>query len=332
MAWLIGVDEAGYGPNLGPLVVAATAWRVPDDTAPGAAGDDLYAVLADAVSREPRPDRIALADSKRLYSPGKGLRPLERGVWSAIGCGYDWGELVGKLGADPAGRRGELPWHKAFRPDLPVDASTDELSAAARQLRQACDAAGVAAPRLRARLVFPSEFNDLVDRYGTKGAALSHATLGLLRAVIDTATGDAAGGGRARRGAATGGPIRCTLDKHGGRNRYGALLQHHFPDAWIETAVESRAESRYAWGPPERRIQAAFCTGGEAFLPAALASMTAKYLRELSMAAFNAFWTSRVPGLKPTAGYPVDAKRFKQAIRSKQAELGIDDHLLWRNR
>ena len=28
MTLLIGTDEAGYGPNLGPLVVAATAWRV----------------------------------------------------------------------------------------------------------------------------------------------------------------------------------------------------------------------------------------------------------------------------------------------------------------
>ncbi|MFG0254396.1 MAG: hypothetical protein ACF787_04765, partial [Rhodopirellula sp. JB053] len=25
--WLIAIDEAGYGPKLGPLVVAASAWR-----------------------------------------------------------------------------------------------------------------------------------------------------------------------------------------------------------------------------------------------------------------------------------------------------------------
>ena len=25
---VIGTDEAGYGPNLGPLVVAATAWQL----------------------------------------------------------------------------------------------------------------------------------------------------------------------------------------------------------------------------------------------------------------------------------------------------------------
>jgi hypothetical protein len=60
--------------------------------------------------------------------------------------------------------------------------------------------------------------------------------------------------------------------------------------------------------------------------------MTSKYLRELAMAAFNAFWQRHVPHLKPTAGYPVDAKRFKQDIAAAQSRLGIEDDLLWRMR
>jgi hypothetical protein len=71
---------------------------------------------------------------------------------------------------------------------------------------------------------------------------------------------------------------------------------------------------------------------GEVFLATALASMTAKYLRELAMRALNEFWCARVPGLRPTAGYPTDAPRFKQEIAAVQRELGVDDHLLWRNR
>jgi hypothetical protein len=60
--------------------------------------------------------------------------------------------------------------------------------------------------------------------------------------------------------------------------------------------------------------------------------MASKYLRELAMRAWNEFWCSRVAGLRPTAGYPEDAKRFKAQIAAVQAELGIDDHRVWRVR
>jgi hypothetical protein len=60
--------------------------------------------------------------------------------------------------------------------------------------------------------------------------------------------------------------------------------------------------------------------------------MTAKYHRELAMRAFNAFWTARLPDLRPTAGYPKDSHRFKAAIAAVQSDLGIEDRLVWRSR
>ena len=60
--------------------------------------------------------------------------------------------------------------------------------------------------------------------------------------------------------------------------------------------------------------------------------MVSKYLRELAMLAFNAFWMAQVPGLKPTAGYPVDAKRFRREIEQAQSKLGVPDDQLWRHR
>jgi hypothetical protein len=77
-------------------------------------------------------------------------------------------------------------------------------------------------------------------------------------------------------------------------------------------------------------VEIAFQAKGESHLPTALASMASKYLRELAMAALNAFWSARVPGLRRTAGYPNDALRFKTDIASVQSELGIDDRMLWR--
>jgi hypothetical protein len=58
--------------------------------------------------------------------------------------------------------------------------------------------------------------------------------------------------------------------------------------------------------------------------------MAAKYVRELSMHAFNAFWADRLPGLRPTAGYPTDALRWREdaATAIEQAHVAAD--ALWR--
>ncbi len=52
----------------------------------------------------------------------------------------------------------------------------------------------------------------------------------------------------------------------------------------------------------------------EAHLPVALASMTAKLVRELAMARFNRYWCGRVAELKPTAGYVQDARRWLEDV------------------
>lgn len=324
MAWLIGIDEAGYGPNLGPLAIGATAWRIDTDCLPRKI--DLYERLASVVACQSVDGTLALADSKQLYKPGGGLRLLERGIFTATGWTVTtFDALLCLVRADPTTARSQLPWYQAFELSVPTDydvtADQEFATAWRNQLRQQ----QVEPPYVQARLVYPAEFNDLTQKYGTKGAALSHVTLGLARSVYE------------RSGAqASGEPVYIGCDKHGGRNRYASLLQHHFgtvwPDSMVQTVNESRGESYYRWGTASQPCEFTFRSKGESFLPAALASMLAKYLRELSMKALNAYWQSHLPGLKPTAGYPVDAKRFKSAITQKQAALGIDDHILWRNR
>ena len=90
MGYLIGTDEAGYGPNLGPLVVSATVWEAPDDVR----GDDLFELLRETIVATPRQakggdgPRVAMADSKALYKPGGGLKHLERGLFAALAVLY----------------------------------------------------------------------------------------------------------------------------------------------------------------------------------------------------------------------------------------------------
>ena len=317
MALLIGTDEAGYGPNLGPLVISATAWQVPDEL-----GDaDLFELLRSVVARDSKDGRIAIADSKILYKPGGGLAALERGVLASLGAGghvaRSWRDLWQVLCPTANSHLDSVPWYAGYDEQLPIDEEAQEISLLASRLGTTLADAGVHLQCVRAVAVFPSRFNRLLDRHTSKGSALSNETLQLVRDVMDCCPASQV-------------LVRC--DKHGGRNRYGPLLQTQFPEHLVEIRREGRGESIYRWGPASRRIEIRFVAKCESFLPTALASMVAKYLRELAMRAFNAFWHDRVTDLRPTAGYPVDAKRFRQEIRQMQTDLGIEDRILWRNK
>ena len=138
MAYLVGMDEAGYGPNLGPLVISATAWQVDGD--PTAV--DLYDALADVVGRVPDRRRIAIADSKQLYKPRGSLRLLERGVLAALAVVGrevdDWPSLCDALDADPDGRRHRLPWYDGYQLPLPVAIDAEQRERIARVFEQGC--------------------------------------------------------------------------------------------------------------------------------------------------------------------------------------------------
>jgi hypothetical protein len=326
MGYLIGTDEAGYGPNLGPLVISATVWEVPE----GVGSEDLYGRLAAAVAptagRNGGPEgngggRVVMADSKALYHGGGGLRLLERGLWAAFAllgrrprsAAEVWELLAPGDGAD----RGPAAGYCGDDLPLPLDAAAGELEALGPRLQAACSASGVRLLAVRSRAIFPGEFNGLLRHCGSKGLLLSRATLGLAAAALESLSG---------------GPVAVLCDKHGGRDHYLPLLMECFPGPLVEVHGEGRRQSVYRFGPAERRVEFRFQAKAEAHLPAALASMAAKYLRELAMRAWNDFWRRRLPGLAPTAGYPQDAPRFMSQIAAEQKRLGIDDHLLWRTK
>lgn len=325
MAYLVGTDEAGYGPNLGPLVISATVWEVPNRIDETSFEDLVAGAIARAIEacREDADDvyRLVIADSKNLYKPNLGLRLLEQHFLAAISLWQrrpeSWLDCWKLLAPEAAELLTEAPWFEDFDEPLPWEADSAEIDCIAQAATQALAKLGVRLAMVRARVVFPEEFNDLVDRHQSKGEALSHETLRLLATVIEQLDR---------------GPIRVVCDKHGGRNRYGRHLQEQFPDVLIENYGESREQSVYRFGPKQRRVEICFRARGEAILPTALASMCSKYLRELAMRPFNHYWCRRVPELRPTAGYPGDSRRFKEAIAVAQADLGIDDRSLWRER
>src|SRR5690606_24744985 len=95
MPWVVGIDEAGYGPNLGPLVQAAVAVRLPD--AAPAGGETLQPVVRQAHERDD--GRLLIDDSKKVDTRG-GLAALERGVLTLAPWSGRVVELIRKAGLD----------------------------------------------------------------------------------------------------------------------------------------------------------------------------------------------------------------------------------------
>jgi hypothetical protein len=315
MTLVIGTDEAGYGPNLGPLVVAATAWRV------AAPADEVERAVATAL------DAIGplWADSKTIYRGGAGFAALETGalVGAAAVAGavpHDWPALAATLGpalGTPLG--GPVENGAAAAPGvaglealaLPQEADGSATAARADEVRQRLAAHGVALVAVRCRLVQPAEFNRLLDEGLNKADILSRITLSLAAGLVTD--GDA---------------VRIWCDRHGGRKRYAGVVSAQFDGALVQPVEETAARSAYLLSGRDCRIE--FCVGGESRAPVALASMTAKYVRELAMRVFNDHWCGLLPGLAPTAGYPVDAARWRTAAAPAVTAAGAGWDAIWR--
>ncbi len=322
MPFLIGTDEAGYGPNLGPLVIAASVWKVPEKVTADSLYERLEGVVVPALSAQ-EDCRLPMADSKVLFKAGNGLEVLERSVLSALAVANSpartWRKLWNSVvhHDEHCRRFDSLPWHAGFDVDLPVDSPLEAISSALRRLEEGLATANVRLLELSAAAVFPQEFNELVAQTDSKGEVLSLTTLRLVERAL---------------GQLPPGSVQISCDKHGGRDRYAALIQHVFPDSLVGIRREGRDESVYRFTHRDQQVDLHFLAKGERLLPTALASMLAKYLRELAMKPFNEFWQRHIPGLRPTAGYPEDALRFHGEIAAAQKGLGIANEILWRCR
>ncbi len=312
---IIGMDEAGYGPNLGPLVISATAWRVPG--APQAT--DLWREFADVVGPTPpvAGSHLQVADSKVVYTPSRGLVNLERGVLAALallGCEpAGFRDLWQRLAPDHPGDYDAEPWFADQHLALPVSCTMPPAATLVDRWRASCQARQISLEAVCCDVVVPRRFNALVNQHGNKARALTEIAMGVLRRAWPAAADC---------------PTLIIADKHGGRNRYQEFLQDLAGDQLVLCREEGASRSRYHI----RNAEISFETQAERHFPVALASMVSKYLRELSMILFNRFWSSRQAGLKSTAGYPVDARRFRREIAALQSELAIPDAVLWRER
>jgi ribonuclease HII len=321
MPWIIGIDEAGYGPNLGPLVMTSVAYRLSEELAEV----DIWKALHKAVRRHPSEDdgRILVDDSKLVYSATRGLLGLETSVLAAVSpwaCDEPQSLRHFLSGLCPSHHL-ELapePWFSGAGL-LPIVAAASRLAEAAAGFASCCRVNEITCGLVRSVIVCPRRFNELLDHWGSKGAVLGEGLAELARAN--------------RQLAGANEPLIFFVDKHGGRNNYSAMLQNAFPDGVVIAREESMARSVYQVLGLDRSILLTMQPRADAeHFCVALASMVSKYVRELLMLEFNRFWQVHLPDLKPTAGYPGDATRFYAEIQPALEKLSICEATIWRRK
>ena len=299
MAVVAGIDEAGYGPLLGPLVVSAAVFRVPDE----AADADLWERFGSAVTRHAagKTGRVRVADSKALHKGGHGVRALEENLLPFLNLLWPppksaW-ELAANCRRPGAESHPGYPWYRGRDLTLPRVASAAGISARADKLREGFLAAGGGAfCDARSETLDVAEFNLDVQRAGSKAVPLARCVAALMQHVCETA-GET--------------DVTLLVDRQGGRKSYGTFLRAAFEGCRLETIEETAARSEYALSWSARRVRVRFEARADSlYLPVALASMLSKYTRELHMEMLNDFWRGLVPQLRPTAGYYEDGLRF----------------------
>ncbi len=335
MVTLVGIDEAGFGPILGPLVVSSSTFSLPHHLLTS----DLWQVLRKSVADKRRhlAGRLLIADSKKAHNKSLGIKHLQRTVLAALKClGEEPAtltELLELLCPDCIEQLSEYPWYKKVDSQM-LTADKADIAIVSQVLSDDLSANGIELLELKSRCLDVAYYNKMVASVKNKANVLFTATSRLIKNAFDNFEGD---------------DLQIMIDRQGGRVRYRKILQLMFPDMKLKILRESQQNSSYelqANGKSARRTHQT--DGGQAadkfmrlhfvvraddlYLPVSLASMVSKYLRELLVYNINRYFAGFGADLKPTAGYWKDGLRFIEEIKTNLPHVKYDNNQLIRSR
>jgi ribonuclease HII len=319
MGLVAGIDEAGFGPILGPLVVSASMFSMPDELT----NADLWKVLKRSVSKQQKHSagRLLITDSKKAYSRTMGIKHLERTVLAALKClGAEpatLSDLIATLCPECLERLNGYPWHKDMEACLLTGWRAD-VGIAASVFADDMSFCGIKPIGLRSSCLDVSHYNRLVGNVRNKARVLFGAVTQLMQHALECSDET---------------QIHIVVDRQGGRLRYRESLQRSFSDMELRILQEDQHTSSYEMRGGDKLMRVSFVVDADAdYLPVSLASMVSKYIRELLMESINRYFVAMHPNLQPTAGYWKDGLRFIKDLRDNLPNVQIDSDQLIRCR
>jgi len=323
MAVLIGIDEAGYGPILGPLVVSSAAFSIPDTHLKS----DLWHLLRPAVAKKRKhlAGRLLIADSKKAYSKSIGITHLRRTVLAGLLCAdgtsqkpANSAQLLNRLCPQCTGRLAQYPWYENLA-KCALGGDDDDLEIASLALKNTLSANKMKLLSISSTCLDVGYYNKMVSTVKNKANVLFTAICSLIRGAFDTACDSE--------------NLQIIIDKQSGRIRYQRLLGRMFEGLELKILCEENSVSSYELAGYNKVMRLHFAArADDRFLPVSLASMTSKYVRQVLIESINRYFISRCTHLKPTAGYWKDGTRFIKELQAHPARVQYDSQKLIRCR
>jgi ribonuclease HII len=319
MAVLVGIDEAGFGPILGPLVVSSSTFHVPDNLV----WANLWEVLRKSVSekRARLNGRLLIADSKKAFTRAVGLKHLKKTVLATLNyLGKDpksLTDLIMALCPDCLSHLNEYPWYRKID-DYSLDIESAGAQIGAAMLKTDFENTGVELLGLQSRILEVAYYNKMIEAVNNKAKVLFTAVAELMQLAIERFKNE---------------NIEIVVDRQGGRSHYRRELQLMFEDRELRVIHEDQDRSSYELSGGKNKLRVHFIVGADdKFLPVSLASMASKYLRELLVDNINEYFRGFNSAVKPTAGYWKDGLRFIEDLKTHIPNIKYDANQLIRSR